>query len=83
MATKKSITSPITTQPATPANKLRKKDTLAMALSGYRSTAPYIRYLSELKKHLQYCKAHKLDPVIVYTQPNPINKHKKEGRHYE
>jgi len=63
--------------------KYVSRNTLAMALSGYRSTAPYIRYLSELKKHLQYCKAHKLDPVIVYTQPNPINKHKKEGRHYE
>lgn len=50
-------------------NKAVSNNTLAMALSGYRLTAPYVEYLRALKKHLQTCKRDQTNPVSLYTEP--------------
>ena len=53
--------------------KYVSRNTLAMTLSGYRSTTSYAVYLRELKKHLQNCKKSQTDPlapirpVTLYT----------------
>jgi hypothetical protein len=45
------------------------RNTLSMALSGYRSTAPYAQYLSALKGHLEGCLQDETNPVTIYTKP--------------
>ncbi len=50
--------------------KLKKNispNTLFHALSGYRSTAPYIGYLTVLRQHLEECRLTGKNPVTVYT----------------
>lgn len=42
--------------------------TLAMALSGYRSTPAYIEYLTTLKAHLEECISTGANPVTVHTK---------------
>ncbi|OPY13038.1 MAG: hypothetical protein A4E69_01877 [Syntrophus sp. PtaB.Bin138] len=51
-------------------NKLGKnisRNTLSMALSGYRDSAPYVGYLTALKEHLEECLQTGKDPVTIYT----------------
>ena len=64
------------------------RTTLAMTLSGYRTTTKYITYLRELKKHLHNCKKNQTDPlagakpVTLYTT-EPNNQAQNERSHNE
>lgn len=49
-------------------DKTVSRNTLNMALSGYRLTAPYVEYLRELKNHLQTCQRNQTNPVSLYTE---------------
>lgn len=60
-------------------NKAVSRNTLCMALSGYRLTAPYVEYLQELKNHLQTCQRNQTNPVSLYTE-KPNNQAQNERR---
>lgn len=56
------------------------RNTLCMALSGYRLTGPYVKYLQKLKDHLLLCKECGIDPVSLYTEQMK-NQVEKENSH--
>lgn len=56
------------------------RNTLCMALSGYRLTPRYVEYLQKLKDHLQSCKQKNINPVSLYTGL-PKNQEEKEINH--
>lgn len=44
------------------------RNTLSMALSGYRSSCLYVEYLSGLKTYLEECRSNNREPVTLYTK---------------
>ena len=56
------------------------RNTVAMALSAYRTSHPYIHYLTELRAVLQYRKDNNVTAVSYYTN-NQNNQDQKETHH--
>jgi hypothetical protein len=54
-----------------------KRNTLAMALSGYRQTKQYGEYLNALQAHLEECLTTGKNPVTLYTDPAETQDEKK------
>ena len=44
------------------------RNTLSMALTGYRTTPPYVAYLTTLKTYLEECRQNGEIPVTLYTE---------------
>jgi hypothetical protein len=74
-----STTTILATILSTRLDKTVSRNTLCMALSGYRLTPPYVEYLRELKDHLQTCKRNQINPVSLYTE-EPNNQAQNERR---